>query len=194
MKDLAACALLVFIVNASFGQATDPLINEFVANHTGADVNEFIEVFGDPDTDYSTFTVLEIEGDSGGSLGVIDGVFPVGTTNADGFSTTGFRRNALENGTITLLLVENFTGSKRNDLDTDDDGAIDPAPPWARLVDHVAVTDGGSGDLSYSDVVLARGFDGNSKTPGGASRLPNGVDTDTPDDWLRNDPNGDGLP
>ena len=194
MKYLGTNALLLFIVSTSFGQASDPLINEFVANHTGADVNEFIEVFGDPNTDYTTFTVLEIEGDSGGSLGVIDGVFPVGTTNMDGFWTTGFRSNDLENGTITLLLVEHFSGSKGDDLDTDDDGVIDPAPPWARLVDDVAVHDGGSNDLRYSGVVLTRGFDGNNATPGGASRLPNGVDTDTPDDWLRNDPNGDGLP
>ncbi len=112
MKHQGTSALLLFIVTASFGQAADPLINEFVANHSGADVNEFIEVFGDPTVDYTTFTVLEIEGDSGGSLGVIDGVFPVGTTNADGFWTTGFRSNDLENGTITLLLVENFTGSR----------------------------------------------------------------------------------
>ena len=194
MKYLGPATLLLFLVTASFGQAADPLINEFVANHTGADINEFIEIFGDPVADYSAFTILEIEGDSGGSLGVIDGVFLVGTTNADGFWTTGFRSNDLENGTITLLLVENFSGSPGDDLDADDDGLLDPAPPWTRLLDDVAVTDGGSGDLTYSGVVLTRGFDGDNATPGGASRLPNGVDTDTPDDWLRNDPNGDGLP
>ena len=111
MKYLGLTTPLLFLVTTSFGQAADPLINEFVANHTGSDVNEFIEIFGDPTTDYATFTVLEIEGDSGGSLGVIDGVFPVGTTNADGFWTTGFRSNDLENGTLTLLLVEHFSGS-----------------------------------------------------------------------------------
>ena len=31
---------------------TDPVINEFVANHTGADTQAFVEVFGDPSTDY----------------------------------------------------------------------------------------------------------------------------------------------
>ena len=192
MKSLGTGALLLFIVTSSFGQV-DPLINEFVANHTGSDVNEFIEIFGDPTTDYSAFTILAIEGDSGGSLGVIDGVFPIGITNADGFWTSGFRSNDLENGTLTLLLVEHFSGSVGDDLDTDDDGALDAAPPWTRLVDNVAVADGGSGDLAYGNVVLTRGFDGNNATPGGASRLPNGIDTDTPDDWLRNDPNGDGL-
>lgn len=194
MKHLATGTLLVFIATPAFGQVGDPVINEFVANHTGSDVNEFIEVFGDADTDYSTFTILEVEGDSGGSLGVVDGVSSVGTTDAEGFWTTGFLSNNLENGTMTLLLVEHFTGSSGDDLDTDDDGVIDPAPPWTRLLDDVAVTDGGSGDLTYSDVVLTRGFDGDNATPGGASRLPNGLDTNTLADWLRNDPNGDGLP
>ena len=188
-----AGALLVVLYLPVAGQGVDPLINEFVVNHTGSDVNEFIEVFGASNTDYSAFTILEIEGDKGGSLGVIDGVFPVGMTNADGFWTTGFLKSVIENGTVTLLLVNTFTGSAGLDLDTDDDGLLDPAPPWGRLVDAIAVTDGGNGDLAYSNAVLTRGFDGHPTTPGGASRFPNGIDTDTADDWLRNDFEGDGL-
>ena len=46
------------------GGPSDPVINEFVANHTGADSEAFVEVLGDASTDYSAFTVLEIEGDS----------------------------------------------------------------------------------------------------------------------------------
>ena len=175
-------------------QGVDPLINEFVVNHIGSDVNEFIEVFGASNTDYAAFTILEIEGDNGGSLGVIDGVFPVETTNNDGFWTTGFLKSVVENGTVTLLLVHAFTGSAGLDLDTDDDGLLDPAPPWSRLVDAIAVTDGGTGDLAYSHAVLTRGFDGHPTTPGGASRFPNGIDTNTAADWLRNNFEGDGLP
>jgi len=170
----------------------EPVINEFVFNHTGTDTNEFIEIFGDPNTDYSSLTILEIEGDGSGA-GTVDGVFPVGTTNADGFWTTGFLNNEIENGTVTLLLVEGFTGSAEDDLDTDNDGALD-ATPWTRIVDDVAVTDGGSSDHTYATVTLTRGFDGISYTPGGASRIPNGTDTDTVDDWMRNDFDGAGLP
>ncbi|MGD2051271.1 MAG: endonuclease, partial [Acidimicrobiia bacterium] len=54
----------------------DPVINEFVANTTGTDTNEYLEVSGDPDGNYAAFTILEIEGDSSGP-GVVDGVFPV---------------------------------------------------------------------------------------------------------------------
>jgi len=172
---------------------SDPLINEFVFNHTGSDTNEYVEVFGDPSADYSSFTVLEIEGDDS-DAGVIDGVFPVGTTNAGGFWTTGFLNDEIENGTVTLLLVEGFTGSAGDDLDADNDSILDTMP-WTRIVDDVAVDDGDVGDGFYSSVALGPSFDGLSPyPPGGASRIPNGTDTDAVGDWARNDFDGAGLP
>jgi predicted extracellular nuclease len=171
--------------------STDPLINEFSASTTGADI-EYIEVLGDPGTDYSAFTVLEIEGDS--STGRIDRIFPVGTTDGGGFWTTSVGSLSIENGSITLLLVEGFVGSVGNDIDADNDGVVDSAP-WSRIVDEIAVFDGGSGDLTYSSVVLGPNFDGlSSFSPGGASRIPNGADTDTIGDWVRNDFNLFGIP
>lgn len=170
----------------------DPKLNEWVANHTGSDTDEFVEVFGDPATDYSAYTILEIEGDGSGA-GVVDGVFPVGTTDGAGFWATAFFANGLENGTITLLLVEGFTGALGNDLDTDNDGTFD-ATPWSRVVDSVAVSDGGSTDRAYSPAVLAAFYDGQPFAPGGASRIPDGEDTDAAADWVRNDFDGAGLP
>lgn len=172
--------------------ALGPVINEFVANHTGTDTNEFVEIFGAPDTDLSSYTILEIEGDGGGA-GVIDGVFPVGTTDANGFWTTAFFNNMIENGSMTLLLVDQFSGTQGTDLDTDNDGNLD-SMPWVSVVDGVAVTDGGASDHTYAGVVLAPGFDGIPFTPGGASRIPDGNDTDSVNDWVRNDFDGDGLP
>ena len=167
----------------------DPVINEFVANHTGADSEAFIEVFGSPSTDYSGYTVLEIEGDDSGA-GVIDAVLPVTTTSADGYWVDP---EDMENGTITILLVEGFTGSSGQDLDTDNDGTFD-VTPWTGVVDDVAVTDGGSSDVVYSSTVLAPFYDGQAFGPGGASRIPNGTDTDTAGDWVRNDFDGFGFP
>ena len=69
----------------ALAQVTDPLINEFVNNHTGSDTYAFVEIFGDASTDYSAFTLLEIEGDSGPN-GIIDEVNSAGTTNAGGYS------------------------------------------------------------------------------------------------------------
>ncbi|HSK53826.1 MAG TPA: ExeM/NucH family extracellular endonuclease [Jiangellales bacterium] len=172
--------------------SASPVINEFVANHVGTDTNEFIEVKGSPDTDYSAYSVLQIEGDGTGA-GIVDSVHVVGTTNATGHWTTGFLANALENGTLTLLLVEAFTGAVGTDLDTNDDGTLD-VTPWSAVADTVAVSDGGAGDLTYSDTVLAPGFGGSSFTPGGASRIPDGADTDAVVDWALNDFDGEGLP
>jgi hypothetical protein len=172
--------------------AGDLVINEFVANHTGTDNREFVEIFGEAGTDYSTYALLQLEGDSG-VAGVIDTVINLGTTDADGFWTTGFLSNELENGSMTLLLVQAFTGAAGVDLDTDNDGVLD-STPWGRIVDSIAVSDGGLADLLYANVVLAPGFDGNAFTPGGASRIPNGTDTDTIGDWMRNDFDLAGIP
>ena len=190
---LAACTLVCLAVGpAAWGQRDRPLINEFVANHTGTDTHEFVEIFGAPNTDYSPWTVLEVEGDGAGA-GTIDGAWPVGTTNAGGFWTTGFLSNEIENGTMSLLLVEDFFGNVGDDLDTDNNGALNSIP-WASGDDCVAVTDGDAGDLTYCAVVLTPNYDGLSPYhPGGASRIPNGTDTNSVGDWVRNDFDGAGL-
>jgi predicted extracellular nuclease len=193
LSTLATLALAFSLIPAmAVVASTDPLINEFVANHTGSDTNAFVEVLGDTSTSYAGFTVLEIEGDasSSGNTGKIDAVLPVGTTDAAGYWTDP---EDMENGTITILLVENFTGSFGDDLDADNDGTFDTTP-WDRIVDDVATTDGGSLDLTYSSTVLGPFFDGRPFGAGGASRIPNGTDTDTTADWLRNDFNGFGFP
>ncbi len=176
------------------GAAVSPVINEFVANHTGTDTHEFIEVFGSPNSDYSLYTILEIEGDSY-KAGIIDGVFPVGITDSNGYWTTPFLNNEIENGTVTYLLVQDFSGVAGIDLDADNDGTIDAGElPWTSIVDSVAVHDNGSYDWTYAEVTLNRGFDGGAYTVGGASRIPSGRDTDSLSDWVRNDYDGEGLP
>ena len=169
----------------------DPVINEFSASTAGADV-EYVEVLGASNSDYAELTVLEIEGDT--TTGTIDRTFAVGTTDGAGFWTTAVGNLSIENGTITLLLVEGFTGAIGDDVDVDDNGVIDVAP-WTRIVDDVAVADGGAGDLTYSSTVLVPNYDGVSTfAPGGASRFPDGTDTDSPTDWVRNDFDLAGIP
>ena len=114
-------------------------------------------------------------------------------TDADGFWTTGYGGGELENGSMTLLLVEGFSGSVDDDLDTNDDGVFD-VTPWTSIVDGVAVDDGGGSDLTYATPALAANFDGGIFSVGGASRVPDGTDTDGTGDWVRNDFDGDGLP
>ena len=189
---LLPAALLVAAHLAAAPAAAQPAINEVVRDHVGVDTSEFVEIFGDPSTDYSAWSLLEIEGDSAGA-GVIDDVWVVGTTDAAGIWFTGYLSSRIENGTVTLLLVEGFSGLAGDDLDTDNDGVLD-ATPWSTLADDVGLSDAGGGDQVYSTTVLAPGFDGSPFTPGGASRFPDGADTDTPSDWVRNDFDGEGLP
>ncbi len=171
----------------------EPKINEFSASTVGTDV-EYVEIFGAPNTDYSAYTVLEIEGDTAASSGVIDEVISVGTTDANGFWLVNLPANALENGTLTLLLVKNFSGAFGNDLDTNGDGVFD-VTPWETLVDSVAVFDGTLGDITYGSPALGPNYDGISTfAPGGASRFPDGVDTDATADWVRNDFDLAGIP
>lgn len=169
------------------------VINEVVVNHVGADTSEYVEFLGAANTDYSAYTLIQLEGDSNSPVGTIDSVFRLGSTDAAGYLTTGFRDNVYENGTISLLLVKDFTGSVGTDLDPDNDGVLD-VTPWSAVVDSVAISDGGAGDRTYSPVVLTPNFDGQSLTPGGASRIPNGQDTDSPADWVRNNFNLVGIP
>jgi len=170
-----------------------PVINEFSASTAGTDV-EYVEVFGQAGTDYSAYTLLEIEGDSGTTVGTIDEVVPVGTTDAGGFWLGNLAANALENGTISLLLVRDFTGALNADLDTDNDGVLD-AMPWSAIADAVAVFDGGAGDRTYGIPALGPNYDGLSVfAPGGASRIPDGFDTDAASDWVRNDFDLAGIP
>lgn len=104
--------------------------------------------------------------------------------------------NSIENGTVTLLLVDTFTGSFGDDIDPNNDGVIDsPSSFWSQILDSVAVSDGGAFDLTYSSTVLGPNYDGvSSFPPGGASRIPDGYDTDAASDWVLNDFDLAGIP
>ncbi len=88
--------------------------------------------------------------------------------------------------------MEAFLGAEADDLDTDDDGVLDDTP-WMNLFDDVAITGSVSGGQVYSTTVLDDDFGGGT-APGGVSRVPDGVDTDTAADWVMNVPAGAGLP
>lgn len=171
------------------------VINEFVGNHTGPDLYEFVEVLGAAVTDYSHLTVVQIEGDVGSDSGRVQSTYTVGTTDADGLWFSGFHSDDFDHDdSYTLLLVDGWSGSVGVDLDVGDDGTLD-STPWTSVLDSIAVTDGDVGDHSYgAETVLAEFFDGEVFSPGGASRIPNGADTNSVDDWTRNDWDGTGLP
>ncbi len=178
---------------ADCAEPLEPKINEFSANTADPDY-EYIEIFADPNTDYSDYSVLQIEGDSGASLGRIDSISDVGTTDANGIFLQTLVSGTLENGSISLLLVKDNTAIVGYDIDSDNDGVIDSVY-WETIIDSVAVSDGGTNDFTYGAPVLGPNYDGLSTfTPGGASRIPDGYDTESASDWVRNDFDLAGIP
>jgi hypothetical protein len=78
------------------------------------------------------------------------------------------------------------------DLDRADAGFLDETLS-PDVIDAVAFHDGEPRALLYSDVILGPGFDGDASMPGAAGRLPDGYDSDTVDDWVRGDTDGNIL-
>lgn len=166
----------------------DPLINEFLINHTGSVDVDFVEILAESGTDLSGLTILLVEGDSTGNPGKVIASYTGGITDFFGYWVADLEILALDDGTTTLLLVSNYSGDPQNeDLDETDDGVFNEELPWDDLLDSVSIHDGESGDFVYSETVLRSGYDGLPGLPGGASRIPNGVDTNSVDDWMRND-------
>lgn len=185
------CAFLLMPFLAAPAAALPPVLNEVVIDHLGSDSFEFVEVWGAVSTSYSTYTVLVI--DSNANPGEILRAQAVGTTNGSGLWTTpSFGLEAIADDSKTILLVQGFSGSVGFDLDGNDDGTFD-AMPWTSIKDSVAISDGAGADRFYSAVVLGPSFDGIAGMPGGISRIPQGVDTDSAADWVRNDFEGSGL-
>lgn len=172
--------------------ASTVVINEFSANtlNSAPDL-EYVELLAMPGTDLGAYAVLEIEGD--GSGGVVDEVIAFPAPDATGRSLASLPANALENGTMSLLLVTGTIPALGTDLDANDDGVIDESAGLT-IVDAVAVNDGGATDLTYGGVTLGVSYDGLPFAPGGASRIPDGTDTDATSDWVRNDFDLAGIP
>ncbi len=171
------------------------VINEYITNLSGADNYEFVEVFGPVNTDLSHLTILIVEGDVAEDPGLIKHVFSVGSTNSTGHYVTPFQMSVFDNDhTLSILLVDTFSGSQNDDIDANDDGTIDNVL-WSVLTDSIGTTDNDIGDFNYGPgVVLAPNFDGVVFVPGGASRYPDGTNTGSISDWVRNDFDGAGLP
>ncbi|MET0450057.1 MAG: ExeM/NucH family extracellular endonuclease, partial [Aeromicrobium sp.] len=173
------------------------VINEFSASTAGDDV-EYVELLATGVTDLSGYRVLGVEGDALAApatspVGIVDNVLSFPNPDAAGRSLLSLPLNTLENGTLSLLLVTGTAPAAGTDIDVDNDGVIDAGLGF-EVVDAIAVNDGGAGDLTYGGVTLAVAYDGQAFAPGGASRIPDGTDTDATSDWVRNDFDRAGIP
>ncbi|MCW3493013.1 ExeM/NucH family extracellular endonuclease [Microbacterium sp. SSM24] len=163
------------------------VINEFSASTAGDDV-EYVELLATPGTGLSGYRVLEIEGDATTTpaFGTVDEVISFPAADASGRSLASLANGALENGSLSLLLVTGTIPALGSDIDANDDGVIDEGLGFD-VVDAIAVHDGGASDRTYGGTTLGVAYDGLAFAPGGASRIPDGTDTGAPADWVRND-------
>ncbi|WP_436715433.1 hypothetical protein U8335_23445 [Roseiconus lacunae] len=163
------------------------VINEFVNNHDGTDTDEFVELINLNDAGlgptYATFHLLQIDGD-GADQGQIDSITTINPGVAIGDYVTFNFNDEVEDGSSTWILVEGLDPSITvgDDLDTNNDGALDTPYPYTTVNglprDAVGVDDGDAGDAVYAVTVLDPNFDaehpGSGSVVGGASRVPDG--------------------
>ena len=144
--------------------------------------------------------MLEIDGD-GFNAGVVDNAQNlsaiVSGTNGlillgDGYSTSSpwsdqiesattladLDGGTIENGSITFLLVAEFSATAGVDLDTDNDGLLDFFP-WSNVLDGVGWTDGGSADQVYTSASLVQ-----AGTPEAATRIVGDSQTESLNSWF----------
>jgi hypothetical protein len=184
--------------DAEGNNPTAVVINEVLLDQVGNDADEFAELYGAPNTDYSDHTLVQLDGDNGAGLnpGVILTVHAGCTTNGSGFCLLPVSANSFQNGSQSLLLVKGAgAGIVGTDVDTTNDGVID-APAWSEVVDAVSIYDqkpaSDNTDLHYAgNAVLLKTGNGDPTAFGGASRIPDGMDTDAASDWVSNAPNFD---
>jgi hypothetical protein len=162
----AACLLFALAAPAD----AQVFINEIMANPPGSDNGfEFIELRSTtPSLSLSGLHLLIIEGD-GANAGIIDQALNLGalSTGTNGLflwrdsstvlvpppSPATFVHVAdfvpdIENGAQTYLIVQSFTGSVGDDLDTNNDGILD-STPWAAVIDAIGVRESGTGGTVY---------------------------------------------
>ena len=159
---IKALAALALIFASSISQAV--VINEIRIDQTGADSDEFFELYGTPGESLSDLSYLVI-GDQSDIEAAIDlsayqiasdSFFLVAESsfslnpNIDLISTLNFENN----DNVTHMLVSHFTGSLHDDVDTNGDGIFDGVF-WSSIVDSVAlVADASGGDRIYSTVTI----------------------------------------
>lgn len=181
---------LILSVPAAWG---DIYLNELRVDQTGADNDEYFEIFStDPENDSLADVALIVLGDGTGGSGVIESVtslagssfttsyflvaestFTLGTPD---LSLAGDNPLNFENSdNVTFVLVRGFSGALNDDLDTNDDGILD-ITPWTSVLDAVGLIEESmppSGEWAYSELGPLVGPDG-TFLPGHVYREPDG--------------------
>lgn len=183
------------------------LINELDINPGGTDQPcEYVELRGTPGATIENVHFVGFEGDAGAATGTADFVVTFGTPGPvfgsngliviTGTTACGARTyapetnrlqttlldsaNGLENGTISFLLISSTTAITANtDYDVDNNGTLELLPAGATILDAVAWTDGGAGDINYGGVVISA----TGGTIGASTRFPTNTSPNSAAAW-----------
>lgn len=163
-----ACALAILSLFFSATVCQAAVINEIRIDQPGADTNEYFELYGAAGESLDNLSYLVI-GDQSRNQGYIESVIDLTGYRiaADGFFLVAESSFSLHpdvdlmtslnfenNDNVTHMLVSDFSGSLRDDIDSNDDGMIDNVL-WSSVIDSVsllATTTGG--DLTYGDASI----------------------------------------
>lgn len=154
-KVTVLCAALML---AALPAAADLVINEAFTSMTGTDNQEYVELCGTPGMDLSSYSLITIEGDSPASglvdrrwnltgLMPADGYYVIGTPTVANVDFMVGASDNFENGSETILLVQNCTVATGTDVDTDNNCVEEIGV--GTVVAAVAFNDGGAGDCTY---------------------------------------------
>jgi predicted extracellular nuclease len=195
---LAAMLVVTIVLMAPASASShDPLlINEFLANHSGTDDTEYVELYGNPGDSLQGLSLIVVEGDAF-NPGNIDRRFdfkPFHEIGANGFFLFGncagladnysevpdasLFNNYFENSSLTLALAETSSVGEQDTTVTGDEVILSAIA----LKDEDADEDGD--EFFFDAPVLGPvPFNGGFDFPAGARRLEDGVDTGTVADW-----------
>ena len=147
-------AFAIFVTSVASVEAANTCvnakINEFQPNPIGSDPDTTIEIICD-DADNgngSNFSgwIVSVESDEDGKQGTVDRAAQfTGTFDANGLIV--MTMDDLENPSFTLVLMEDFTGTKGiTDIDADNDGIADDTSTFLNVYDAIGITDTSSAD------------------------------------------------
>ncbi|MGB6222345.1 PEP-CTERM sorting domain-containing protein [Haloferula sp.] len=191
---LTSCSAVCLAVTAH----SAIVINEIFADDAFGDDAEFVELFGLPGESLSGLSFIVVDGDTGGSTDSSsyrrvneqydfttevmpsDGFFVIGFGLAPGVADLVETSSFLQNGSQTYALVP--TADISYDLvDTDELTQASVDAITASLIDAVGNIDAADDDIYFGATDIS---DGSGFAIDTASRIPNGVDTDSAGDWL----------
>ncbi len=184
-------ALLSVLVLTPLCVSAQVSLSEIRIDQPSTDNDEYFELTGTAGASLDGLSYVVI-GDGAAGSGVIESTVDLGGLNLDGngffvaaegtfsLASAGWagpdlfvNLNFENSDNVTHLLVSGFTGTSGDDLDSNDDGALD-VTPWSAVVDCVALIESvGSGDFTYCGTTV--GPDG-SFVPAHAFRCAAGAD------------------